>query len=354
MNLGPNNFFYFDGCNSGLILPHIERWPSTRGYSFCTWLRIESFTHPRPQSVPKKYHMPRLFSFVSEDGCGLELYFQEQKLCMSVTMAPGKSSHEQFDVTFRPKYWFHLAITHVVRTFGVSELSLFIDGKLRNTIGMRYPSVAQPLKRCFIATDGAKSKPQAFFGQMGPIYVFEDALTALEIETIYSVGPSYSFTFEQIDPALSSKIFLAYNAKARDQQLFLDNTPRGNRAGSGNRSMHAVALAGTHQCVTRHVKDVLHCLGGISVLFPLLEQLDLPVALPVPLTKSFSSITEISYKVDPNLLVQILRVFVVMIRNNPINQAFMKQSSGFAVIAYVLEQVPSDRIVGMSGWVVRW
>lgn len=82
---------------------------------------------------------------------------------------------------------------------------------------------------------------------------------------------------------LSSRIFLAYNSKARDGSLFLDNTPRSNRFSAAprrKRGMHALSLPGTHQCVTRHVKDVLHCLGGIRVLFPLFGQLDQPTKVP--------------------------------------------------------------------------
>jgi hypothetical protein len=33
---GPNNFFFFDGVNSGLSIPCIDRWPQT-GYAWCTW-----------------------------------------------------------------------------------------------------------------------------------------------------------------------------------------------------------------------------------------------------------------------------------------------------------------------------
>lgn len=38
----------------------------------------------------------------------------------------------------------------------------------------------------------------------------------------------------------------------------------------------ACMCIGTYHCCTRHVKDVLKCLGGIKVLFPFFSQLDQP------------------------------------------------------------------------------
>ncbi len=75
---------------------------------------------------------------------------------------------------------------------------------------------------------------------------------------------------------LSDKVFLAYNAKARDKQTVLDNTPRALSQRGSVAVLHATALPGTQLCITRHVKDVFHCLGGISLLFPLFAQLDQP------------------------------------------------------------------------------
>jgi hypothetical protein len=43
---GPDMFFNFDGRSSALGLPDSFRWPSKGGFSFCTWLRIESFSDP--------------------------------------------------------------------------------------------------------------------------------------------------------------------------------------------------------------------------------------------------------------------------------------------------------------------
>ena len=41
---GPKCKFVFGGQNSGLVLPVLSAWPATRGFSFCTWFRLETPT----------------------------------------------------------------------------------------------------------------------------------------------------------------------------------------------------------------------------------------------------------------------------------------------------------------------
>lgn len=358
---GPTNFFYFDGVHSGLYIPPLDGWPATRGYTFSTWLRIESYDFPVKKafmnhasqastsstttssltltSSSQGHHQPRLFRFMTQEqkGLGIEAFFDNQKLTIQVTNKNnGETCSETLDKILKLRTWYHLVITQSVpSTFSNSEFRIYVDSQLEHSSSnLKYPSINQPLKSCFIGTDNLAPAPRAMYGQMGPLYIFDDALSALDIETIFLLGPSYMFTFgpdtlkaefekadlmgsqsknsrydtvttpSKADKAkekaraahrsilmtntannyrntLESKIFLAYNSKARDGAYFLDNTPRfsqfsSDRTKRKKRGMHALSLSGTHQCVTRHVKDVLHCLGGISVLFPLFHQLEHP------------------------------------------------------------------------------
>lgn len=86
----------FDRFNSGLSIPTIERFPNTRGYSFSTWLYIESFhqsdddstSQPADQERDKKQvFQPRLFRFMSDpgdDAAGVEAFFHNGKLTLQV------------------------------------------------------------------------------------------------------------------------------------------------------------------------------------------------------------------------------------------------------------------------------
>jgi hypothetical protein len=52
-----------------------------------------------------------------------------------------------------------------------------------------------------------------------------------------------------------------------------DNAPEQ----SGRSGHHATLSLGIRRCITRSIKDMIHCLGGIQVLFPLFAHLDIPV-----------------------------------------------------------------------------
>lgn len=266
---------------------------------------------------------------------------------------------------------------------------------------LKFPSTGEEFTRCFIATDSKASdspagqQPRALFGQLGPVYMFKDALTQQHVTIIHLLGPSYMYTFsndcisvpcaypasaaqgkgqgkgqsrkdalaaQKTKASLGARIFLAYNAKARDGSLFLDNTPRSNRGGALMRkaARHAISLPGTHQCVTRHVKDVMTCLGGIQVLFPLIAQLDQPTRKPgdAPGGSGKPSQTrgkagggagsgagagecrreDLDYTCDQSFFVSILRVFCVMVRDSKANQLWMAQTQGFAILGLQLEK----------------
>lgn len=70
-----------------------------------------------------------------------------------------------------------------------------------------YPKVTDVLTSCFIGTsitlphiqdnEGLESIRDVFpfFGQIGPIYLFNDALSSDQVQAIYSLGPSYMYAF---------------------------------------------------------------------------------------------------------------------------------------------------------------
>lgn len=298
---GPENFFYFDGAHSGLETPALENsWPP-KGYSFSMWIRIESYNSPAVGANLVDYHQPRLLKFMTEKhGDGVELFFDRRHVLTVKVTTRNDEYFANVDTPLDIQEWYHIAITHspsLSLSFGTPKLRIYIDGVLHNATDLvKYPSASKALRCCCIGTDNRSHSPQAFYGQMGPFYMFNDAISPENVKLIYQLGSSYMFTFttetlresgkalgskggvprtpsSRSKPTqLTSKIHLAYNAKARDGNLFLDTAPR--RSSTRKRGMHATPLPGTHQCVTRHVKHVMHCLGGIQVLFPLFTQLD--------------------------------------------------------------------------------
>jgi len=68
----------------------------------------------------------------------------------------------------------------------------------------------------------------------------------------------------------------AVKGAVQGHDLFLDNSP--HRRSAAGRSqvegVHALAFPGTCACVTRRARDIMDCLGGVMVLFPLFRRLD--------------------------------------------------------------------------------
>jgi Beige/BEACH domain/Neurobeachin beta propeller domain/Neurobeachin/BDCP, DUF4704 alpha solenoid region/Neurobeachin alpha solenoid region/PH domain associated with Beige/BEACH len=280
---GPSSFFYFDGIRSGLHVLGRDKW-SSLGYSFSTWLRIESFEHPlhARSDVKLQSHAPRLFSFTNDHTRGIDCYFVNGQLTMEIDSGKNRVHvHTFHNVKLECKRWYHIAISHSVRTFSPGDISLYIDGELVDIAkGVRYPMCDTGFKYCCVATD---RKKRALFAEMGPFYAFGTALNSAQVSSMYERGPSYMFAFEQSGSSMASSMVLAYNAKARNGDVYLDSTPHALSDHSpASSAKHAKGLPGTHQCITRHVNDVIHCLGGIRVLFPLLSQLDYPIKLYEP------------------------------------------------------------------------
>ena len=95
-------------------------FPTARGYTFATWLRIESYIHPHDTSSPdlhaRRQHQPRLLSFLAADGTGLELFFFDQKLTVQVKTGEGKVYTEFMDFQLKPRrQFYHLVVSHKVR-----------------------------------------------------------------------------------------------------------------------------------------------------------------------------------------------------------------------------------------------
>jgi hypothetical protein len=97
----------------------------------------------------------------------------------------------------------------------------------------RYAKINEAMTRCTIGTElmpvGEEpisigfEKTFAFTGQMGPVYVFSDALSPEQIKGIYFLGPSYMYSFHGDDSlnrgvldardGISSKIIFGLNAQ---------------------------------------------------------------------------------------------------------------------------------------------
>ncbi|CAI5488721.1 unnamed protein product [Closterium sp. Naga37s-1] len=262
---GPASYFEMDGSESGLEIPTDFRFPCTKGYTFCCWVRCEYFPNydaasiagiassggdnnistargsslrkkgPEISSEPKEPSMRSitrrghwlgeslsvsvrddspmtLFSFYTDQGNGCSGFLTKDSLLIHV--AGSRDVIVEVPHSMALRHWHHIAISHSTATFSsASMLRVYIDGVLVGKAKCSYPRLQDPLIR---ATIGASAPlPQSdsrssnlfqtshpFQGQIGPIYLFSDTLTSPQLSCVYKLGPGYNHTFQPTDVAL--------------------------------------------------------------------------------------------------------------------------------------------------------
>ncbi|KAJ6939644.1 BEACH domain-containing protein lvsC isoform X3 [Populus alba x Populus x berolinensis] len=354
---GPTTFFDFNGNDSGIIVKTPVQWPLSKGFSFSCWLRVESF--PRNGTMG-------LFSFLSENGKGcLAAVGNERLVYESINL---KRQRIQFHINLASKKWHFLCITHSIgRAFsGGSLLRCYVNGDLVASERCRYAKVNELLTSSGI---GMKiNSPQneeeifpdsirdffSFHGQIGPVYLFSDAISSEQVQGIYSLGPSYMYSFldNEATPfydsslpsgildakdGLSSKIIFGLNAQASDgKKLF--NVSLVTDHALDKKAFEATVMAGTQLCSRRMLQQIIYCVGGVSVFFPLISQSDrydneesgsFEHALLTPITKE-------------RLTAEVIELIASVLDDNLANQQQMHLLSGFSILGFLLQSVPPE------------
>ncbi|XP_057532553.1 BEACH domain-containing protein B isoform X2 [Amaranthus tricolor] len=356
---GPTSFFDLVGSDSGIILRTPLQWPLNRGFTFSCWLRVENF--PRSGTMG-------IFSFLTENGRGCFSVLSKDKLIYETVNQ--KRHGVSLNVSLNKKKWHYLCITHSIgRAFsGGSQLRCYLDGNIVSSERCRYPKVHDPLTKCAI---GAKillpfndeenasvstKDISPFLGQVGPIYLFNDAITLEQVVGIYSLGPSYMYSFLDNDYALSSdnplpggifdakdglapKIVFGLNAQASNKRLLYNVAPQMEHVVERNQ-FEATVLAGTQLCSRRLLQQIIYCVGGISVFFPLFtqshwykneEQVDDRSPLLISIKKE-------------RLTAEVIELIASVLDENVANQQQMNLVSGFPILGFLLQSVPSEQL----------
>jgi hypothetical protein len=234
---GPAVTFEFDGESSGLLGPGDSRWPFLNGYSFATWIYIESFSDTlntataaaaiaaaaaarsgksSPMSAAAaasalagegSTHMPRLFSFLSSDNLGIEAYFHGQFLVVESASSKGKKASLHFTYAFKPQCWYFIGLEHTSKQGllgkAESELRLYVDGNLYESRAFEFPRISKPLAFCCVGTNPPptiaglqrRRRQCPLFAEMGPIYIFKEPIGPEKMGRLASRGGDALPTF---------------------------------------------------------------------------------------------------------------------------------------------------------------
>ncbi|XP_052080874.1 neurobeachin-like protein 1 isoform X2 [Mytilus californianus] len=321
-NEGALHFLSLQEHNDCVSLPAgIKKWPGV-AFSFHAWLCLDTEVDLTPHNIAGQTYRRQLYSFIASAGCGLESFVTaEFDIVISVFNKKEHSSVLVENTTIGDGHWHCIDIVQSSsrRPFTVSQLNVYFDGKLVQNSQLKFPSMTDPFSSCYIGSPCPKSalvsfadqsdsntnaevkkkspfkfifpgqskpstepgirtvptgtqneewgSPIVLHGQIGSVCLFHDVITPAQIKALYTLGPNQMNIFDDEEHTelndLVNKSVLYYSAKAHKDGVVVDLT--------GNQ--HHGHLIG-QCCVTWDIKDVINCIGGIQVLFPLLEQVN--------------------------------------------------------------------------------
>ncbi|KAK4434240.1 BEACH domain-containing protein B [Sesamum alatum] len=324
---GPTAFFDLNGIDSGIVIKTPVPWPVYKGFSFTCWLRVESF----PRNAPMG-----LFSFLMENGRGCYAVLAEDKLIYESINQ--KRQCVSMNLNLVRKKWHFFCLVHSVgRAFsGGSQLRCYLDGFLVSSEKCRYPKVNEPLTSCTIGTklDLPMYKDEnvthsiknsyPFLGQIGPTYLFSDAISSELVQGIYSLGPSYMYYFldneisvyvdnfssggvSDAKDGLASKIIFGLNAQASDGRTLFSVSPIVDQA------LDKKLFEATCDIYENEASDQV----GDTLLTPIKKG---------------------------HLTAETIKLIASTLDDNLANQQQMLLLSGFSVLGFLLQSVPAQQL----------
>ena len=162
--------------NGLVILPNLESWPSG-GYSFCL--------HLRPEGIVDRVSEP-FCVFQGSDRHGVAAYIVGRHLLFKTFNGDGKDAETLIENVVDVKRWRWLCITHVSRALWRSKLSVFIDGQPVFSKRHAYPVAA--------SMNPINSYIGGFQGQIGPIMLFNSALSDANVKALFRLTSNLRFS----------------------------------------------------------------------------------------------------------------------------------------------------------------
>ncbi|XP_069377494.1 neurobeachin-like protein 1 isoform X2 [Paralichthys olivaceus] len=406
---------YFDLSPSmaGIAVPTVQRWPGS-AFSFIAWLSLDQDQLGPPSKDKRK----QLYSFFTPGGTGFEAFISSAGvLVVAVCTKKEYVTVMLPDNCFCDSLWHSIGVVHVPgkRPFGQSLVYIYVDGQQKLSAPLKYPTMTEPFTSCCIGSAGHRTttpppsqipdppfsstttpttrsslggilspqtwggllggkpesvtklisagtqdsewgSPTSLQGQLGSVMVFHEPLQPSHIKAICSSGPNCISPFKTQESELgdlSTKLLLHYSPKACRNPICLDLSPN---------MLHG-RLTG-NKVVNWDIKDMINCVGGLPVLFPVLEQLAQvtpdqhgsdPAAGSDFITPDVTTPADGDWVILPsnrasearlekNLVATFLLVLKHFLQRHPINQENLLHSHGVGTLGALLQKLPVGHV----------
>ncbi|XP_033620440.1 neurobeachin-like protein 1 isoform X2 [Fukomys damarensis] len=401
-------YFNLSHSMSGISVPSIQKWPGS-AFSFSAWFCLDQ-DQLTLGIASKGGKRKQLYSFFTGSGMGFEAFITHSGMLVVAVCTKREYATVMLpDHSFCDSLWHNITIVHIPgkRPFGQSLVCIYDNGQQKVSAPLRFPAMNEPFTSCCIGSAGQrtttpppsqipdppfsspisphwtsfggilssaswggtteKSKsvtklisagtqdsewgcPTSLEGQLGSVIIFCEALQPPQVKVLYLAGPNClsPWKCQESDMAdLPGNVLLHYTAKACKNSICLDlSTNRLHGRLTGNK------------VVNWDIKDIINCIGGLNVLFPLLEQISHlseegqiaegrcestvsesvgPVeGDSVMLTSSKAS----ESRLEKNLVATFILIMKHLIQRHPINQDNLIHSHGVATLGALLQKVP--------------
>uniref|UniRef100_A0AAX7TCJ9 Neurobeachin-like protein 2 n=1 Tax=Astatotilapia calliptera TaxID=8154 RepID=A0AAX7TCJ9_ASTCA len=401
---------YFDLSPSmaGIVVPTVHRWPGS-AFSFLAWLSLDQ-DQLGPSSKDKR---KQLYSFFTPGGTGFEAFISSAGvLVVAVCTKKEYVTVMLPDYCFCDSLWHSIGVVHVPgkRPFGQSLVYIYVDGQQKLSAPLKYPTMTEPFTSCCIGSAGQRTttpppsqipdppfssattpttrsslggilsphtwggllggkpesvtklisagtqdsewgSPTSLQGQLGSVMVFHEPLQQNHIKVFFCTGPNCISPFKAQESELgdlSAKLLLHYSPKACRNPICLDLSPN---------MLHG-RLTG-NKVVNWDIKDMINCVGGLPILFPILEQLAFvtpdqqmndPTAGSDFITPDVTTPADGDWVILPsnrssearlekNLVATFLLVLKHFLQRHPINQENLLYLHGVGTLGALLQKV---------------
>ncbi|XP_059134551.1 neurobeachin-like protein 1 isoform X2 [Peromyscus eremicus] len=400
-------YFNLSHSMAGISVPPVQKWPGS-AFSFTAWFCLDQ-DQLTLGTANKGGKRKQLYSFFTGSGMGFEAFITHSGMLVVAVCTKREYATVMLpDHSFCDSLWHNITIVHMPgkRPFGQSLVYIYDNGQQKVSAPLRFPAMNEPFTSCCIGSAGQrtttpppsqipdppfstpvtphrtsfggilssaswggtteKSKlvtklisagtqdsewgcPTSLEGQLGSVIVFHEALQPPQVKALYLAGPNClsPWKCQDCDMAdLPSNILLHYTAKACKNSICLDlstNYLHGRLTGN--------------KVVNWDIKDIINCIGGLNVLFPLLEQISHFIegqtsegmsenTVPEFITPieqecmALASTKASESRLEKNLVATFILIVKHFIQRHPINQDNLTQSHGVATLGALLQKVP--------------
>ncbi|XP_058520854.1 neurobeachin-like protein 1 isoform X1 [Ochotona princeps] len=397
-------YFNLSHSMAGISVPSIQKWPGS-AFSFSAWFCLDQ-DQLTVGTANKGGKRKQLYSFFTGSGMGFEAFITYSGMLVVAVCTKREYATVMLpEHSFCDSLWHNVTIVHMPgkRPFGQSLVYIYDNGQQKVSAPLKFPAMNEPFTSCCIGSAGQrtttpppsqipdppfsspmtphrssfggilssaawggspeKSKlttklisagtqdsewgcPTSLEGQLGSVIVFCEALQPPQVKALYLAGPNCLnlWKCQESDIAdLPGNVLLHYTAKACKNSICLDlstNCLHGRLTGN--------------KVVNWDIKDVINCIGGLNVLFPLLEQIShfnegqIPgrlnePELVTPVEEDWMVLTSTKAsesRLERNLVATFILIMKHFVQRHPINQENLIHSHGVATLGTLLQKVP--------------